>query len=441
MRHRFLAACSAIAAAAALAAQQPLNPTEKLERARALVIERERRLPDYTCLQTVDRQYFKPRHKHDQTPCDRPHAPGDLVLASSDRLRLDLKVSQGEEIGSWPGSQFTSANIFDLVGGGPYGTGVLGALISDTFVKGGASYQYRGEETSAGLPLSGYRYQVPAASSHYQVRSGSGWAPAAFSGEFWIDADSQKLRRLTAQSRGLPPESGACAVETTVDYQEAQAGTGAFLLPHESSMHIVMRDGNETQFAAAYSGCREYRGEATIRFDEAPTESAAQNPTGPVAAIPEGLSFSLALDEPIDSDKAAAGDLVKAKMRKPVRPSKSKTVLVPADAEVVVRIVKMQHVLGEHPRFEIGLMPEKVQVGGAWRPLHAKVEVRESLNVEDVQHGTVASDPGSSASIIIIPPAGQSPLISAFLFPTSRSRYVVPAGYVSEWETIGPPKR
>jgi hypothetical protein len=425
--------------AAALVAQTPLDASGRLARARDILIERNKRLPDYTCLQTVDRRYFRPRHKHDHaTPCDqgRPRNPNSLALESSDRLRLDLKVSQGEEIGSWPGSQFSSRSIFDLAGGA-YGTGILGALISDTFVKGGAAYQYTGEQTSAGAHLSSFNYQVPAASSHYQVKTGSGWAPAAFAGAFWIDSDSLQLKRLTAQSKGLPPESGACEVSTDVDYQEVHAGTGSFLLPQQSSMHIVMQDGNETEFTAVYSGCREYHGEATIHFDEAPVEGQAKAGTTPAAPIPAGLSFSLALAEPIDTDSAAAGDLVKAKVRQPVRGAKSKTVLVPAGAAVEVRIVQMQHWLSDKPRFSIALLPEKVEVAGVWRPLYAKASPQRSLEVADVQHGNMVSQSGDT--VVIIPPAGQSPLISAFLFPTDKNRYVVPAGHASDWETIAPP--
>jgi len=66
----------------------------------------------------------------------RPTLASRSKLESSDRLRLVLKVSAGLEIGSWADSQFTVRNIFDLIGGGPYGTGMLGALITDIFVNG-----------------------------------------------------------------------------------------------------------------------------------------------------------------------------------------------------------------------------------------------------------------------------------------------------------------
>jgi hypothetical protein len=50
-----------------------------------------------------------------------------LQLYLTDRLHLDVKVSHGNEIGSWAGaSQFDSRSIFDLVGTGPFGTGTLG---------------------------------------------------------------------------------------------------------------------------------------------------------------------------------------------------------------------------------------------------------------------------------------------------------------------------
>ena len=128
-------------------------------------------MPNYTCVQTVERRYFKPKRKRAaQSACDQDNSPRpeDLALQATDRLRLDLKVSQGDEIGTWAGSQFDSRSIFELVGGGPYGTGMLGALISDTFIEGGALYHYTGEENTNGTRLSAYSYQVPAAASHYR---------------------------------------------------------------------------------------------------------------------------------------------------------------------------------------------------------------------------------------------------------------------------------
>ena len=429
-----------IVTAATLFAQQSPIPTDRLARAREILVERDNRLPDYTCVQTLDRRYLNPKHKHGPAPaCGQglSSGPAGLVLQATDRLRLDLKVSQGVEIGSWAGSQFDSRSIFDLVGGGPYGTGMLGALISDTFVKGGATYRYIGEEINDGTRLCAYSYQVPALASHYQVRSGSAWTPVAFSGSFWLDAESLELKRLTAQSKGLPPESGACESATTVDYQKLAAGNGAYLLPRQSSTQIAMQDGTETEMTAVYSGCREYRGEATIRFDEAPADGGAKAAAAPAAPLAAGLELSIALTEPIDTDTAAAGDIVNAKIRKPVRDRKSKAVMVPAGAAVQARIVQMQHWLMDPPRFVISIALEKLEEGGAWRPLYAKAERRATVNVADVDQGTLVAEPGST--IMVVPPKGQPPQLGAFLFPTEKSHYRVPAGYASDWTTIEPP--
>jgi hypothetical protein len=45
-------------------AQKPSDPAELLAKARDLVIARAKRLPNYVCVQTVDRQYFKYLRRH-----------------------------------------------------------------------------------------------------------------------------------------------------------------------------------------------------------------------------------------------------------------------------------------------------------------------------------------------------------------------------------------
>ena len=141
--------CLLAAATVALLAQQPSDPRELLAQAREVIVARARRLPDYTCVQTVDRQYYRPlRRRFPRPSCAQIAAvnrdrPNDLVLLATDRLRLELKVSHGQEIGAWArSSQFSSRSIFELIGGGAYGTGTLGGFLTDIFKDGGATYQY-----------------------------------------------------------------------------------------------------------------------------------------------------------------------------------------------------------------------------------------------------------------------------------------------------------
>jgi hypothetical protein len=412
-----------VAMTAALFAQQPLDSTDRLVRARELVIKRNQRLTNYTCLQTVDRHYFKLRRMDlNRPPCDQVDArnPKDLILESTDRVRLDIKVSQGLEIGSWAGSSFSSRSIFDLVGGGPYGTGMLGGLMSDIFVNEGASYEYLGD--------SAYSFEVPLAHSHYRVKAaGTGWVVTAFSGSFALDPDSLDLQRITARASGLPPETSICEVEDTVEYQKVRVGDGEFLLPRQSSLRLVMQDGTETRSATVYSGCREYLGESIIHFDEAPVAGRAKGAEPAAAPLPEGLPFSVELTDPIDTDTAAAGDVVHAKIRKAVRAADSNTIVVPAGSAVQGRIVQMQHWVERPGQFKILMMVEKVEVGGVWRQLYAR-------HVRDLTTSKVAG-----RKVIVVPPVGQASRVGVFRIATDKSRYRVPVGYVSNWVTVEAP--
>jgi hypothetical protein len=428
-----------IALGTPLLAQQPAHPTDRLVRARNILVDRAKHLPDYTCIQTVDRRYFKrlprkvtaldgdvvrtyqPIHSCDQIRSLSRH---DLVLQSTDRLRLDIKVSQGFEIGSWPDSQFSARSIFELISGGPYGTGMLGALISDIFVNGGATYRYVGEETATGTQLSAFTYHVPLGSSHYQVKSGSNWVAMEFAGAFWLDSTTLDLKRLSVQATELPRQIGACQAETTVDYQKVHVGTGEFLLPRQSSLRLVMEDESETQSTAVYSGCREYVGKSTIRFDQAPAAGETKSAEVPATPLPEGLPLSLTLTSPIDTNTAAAGEIVTAKVRKPVRAPQSKIVLVPAGAVVQGRIIQMQHWLNKPRHFTISILLERLEVGGLSRPLYAKIDTYSDL---------------FGSTTIARTPVGLSPLAAAFLFMTNKNRYRVPAGYKSNWVTVDPP--
>jgi hypothetical protein len=183
-------------------------------------------------------------------------------------------------------------------------------------------------------------------------------------------------------------------------------------------MRMLRRDGTETRTSAVYAGCREYHGEATIRFDDA-APGDVQSSVAPAAPLPAGISLSLALTSPIDTDTAAAGDVFKARLREPVRTSGR--VLVPAGATVEGRIVQMQHSAIQPQQFTISLMLEKVEVRGVATPLFARI-----------------SWVGGSTSISL-PPLGQSPLVAALVFKTNSNRYIVRSGYQTNWVTVAAP--
>ncbi len=361
-------------------AQTPSGATAILTHARDRLLDRTERVPNYICSQTVDRNYFRLAaatalpSSCDQVAGARKKGAYKLELEATDRLHLDVKVSEGREIGSWAGAnKFDSRDILDFIGGGPYGTGPLGTLIGDIFGNRGVTFVFDGEEDLEGKRVYKYEYRVPLASSHYNVKAGAGWVVSAFSGAFWIDPSKFELKRLTANTPELSAETQACAADMSMDYETMRIGTGDFLIPKRSELHFFLRDGTENNSITAYSGCHQYHGEATLRFDDSPAASgAAQNPAKAAPPIvTAGLPLTLAFADPIDTATAAAGDAVKATVRKPVRMDKSTQVLIPAGSVVRGRLVRMQHLLGANPNFVISILLESIDIGGVRMPFYA----------------------------------------------------------------------
>jgi len=428
-----------LAVAGALFAQSPPDPTDVLAHTRDNLNERRNQLPNYVCIQTVDRTYLRPSVDPQTAPsCSQTHEGernrGREVYLT-DRLHLDVKVSHGVEIGSWAGaSQFDSRSIFELVGRGPFGTGALGPFLSDIFTEGSASFDFDGEKPAGGVKLYQYSFRVPLSTSHYKVEVGHDWETLAYDGLLRIDPQSFDLKYLLVRASELPRESETCDAVTSVDYDRVQMGAASFLLPQQSRMHIIMNDGTESDIATKFSACREYRGEATIHFGDEPAAIAPGQKTNREAAVtlPPGLPLSLELASPIDTDTAAAGDVVMETVRKAVRLHHSGELLIPEGATVRGRIIRMRHWLVSPRRFEIAIRLETLETSGVSGPIFAKPATDYERMNSGLHHRTQ----------IVLPPAGQPATVAAFAFAASGDRYVVPRGFASSWMTIAaPPQR
>lgn len=426
-----------VALSGVLCAQAPPDPTEVLTQARDRIVQSQPRLPNYTCVQTVDRSYFrKDKQPHPLSSCGQMRSEknahnGHPALVLTDRLRLDVKISAGEEIGSWAGaSQFDVKSIFDLVATGPFATGALGGFVFDILASGGV--QFVNESTSNGTTLYRYRFQVPLASSHHLVKVGQSWQAVAYEGEIGIDPHTFDLRHVLLRSSELPPETETCEMTNTVEYAMVRLSSGDFLLPQQSRFHVVMANTQESDVTTTYTGCREYQSESTIHFEEgAPAETVGENAgTAVPVKLPRGLPIALELEKPIDTDLAAAGDVVIEKVCKTVRAKGSKEVLIPAGATVLGRIVKMQHWLSPPARFDIAILLEKWDAGGVWTPLLAEPDRRSvGADLSVRRRGLPAA----------LPPTSPPTRVNTFLFPTNQNRFVVPRGFESKWITTDVP--
>ena len=430
----------AVAISVTIDGQNQLDPTDVLSQARDHLLERTERLPNYTCVQTVDRKYLRPANPEFPAPsCDvisglKKRDRYKVVTEGTDRMRLDVKVSEGREIASWVGAnRFSTRDIIELIGGGPFGTGPLGTYIGDIFKDGGASFDFMGEVNGAFE----YRFQVPAASSHNLIKITGGWTQTAYSGTFLIDPSSYDLKRLEVQTSELPPESEACDAFTTVDYQRVLIGAREFLAPARSSLLFTMRNGNETENVTTYTSCREYSAESTVRFDDVREDAAQAAPPAAIPVlIPAGLTVVLALAGPIDSDTAAVGDPVVLVVKSPVRNGKSKQVVIPAGAKVHARLIRMDHWLGSSGHFDFSFLLESIELNGATSPFYATRDRPQPLSA--FNRGSGLRQPGLH---IVLPPAGQPACTGSFAFFSTGNRYVLKRGFVSEWMTLLPPAK
>jgi hypothetical protein len=415
------------------------NPDTVLEQARAQLQAMALGLEKYVCIETLNRSYYQRVEPLPASggldagpPCGQTaggssaqRKPGRLE--STDRVRLEVSVSHGHELHSWPGAtRFDTRDIDEIIRDGPVSTGAFGGYLAGIFGQPGATFQYHGEQTVNGKTVFEYRYSVSLAASRFLIKAAAGWRPAAYEGEFQIDPQSLELERLSVHATELPSGAAFCEAAATLNYQRMHIGDSDVILPRQSQMEIVLKSGKEVHNVTTFSSCREYQAESEIVFPTtAETESTATRSAGRGrVALPIGLPVTLALAGPIDTDTAASGDPIDAKVVKPVRRQGSAQELIPAGAIVHGRIRRVEHHLLPTPYFLIAVAFNRVDVHGVISPFVVHGEANTEL-VRELGANLEIRDTGIWFWGV-----------GTFLFPSNKSRTVIPAGFESKWFTL-----
>jgi hypothetical protein len=410
------------------------EPDALLERARVKVQELTKRLDRYVCVETVNRSYFSPapmRNRPLESPACAAPTLGRMKetyeLVSTDRLRVEVTVSQSRELHSWPGATgFDIRDIDQLIENGPVSTGSFALYLSNIFDRPGVLFHYEGEQVEQGRRELRYRYESSAQASRFELKSVRARLQVPFDGEFWIEPETLELNRLTIRASQVPPGTGVCGVASTLDYRVLQIGDGKVILPRHSQLEIAYRDGRASRNDTTFSNCREYQAESEVRFDvPAGQPGAAASPAGRTRiALPLGLPVTLALQESIDSDSAATGDPVSARVVKPVRRAGATEDLIPVGAIVHGRIRRMEHHLLPQPYFVVAIAFNRMEIKGSLAPFAARHEADPKLARE------LGALLNLRATGIWFWDVG------TFLFRTDKTRHTIPAGFESTWFTL-----
>ncbi len=306
------------------AQQLPESPL-LLAAVKTKVIENVVHLPDYTCAVTIDRQIKPGSSKQFQ---------------SRDLVHLEVAMVGGDEVYGWPGAHRIAESELASLVGGTIGNGDFGLLIKSIFLNAGASFRFAGSEKLEGTATLRFEYRVPLAASGYRLKVPPNEAVVGYHGAFWVQRSNLELIRLDLAADDIPEDLGLVSSTETIAYEQMKIAAGEFLLPRGSRLEMVDFDGTENRNQTSFHNCHQYSGESVLSFGDPPPEAPP-----PVHAeiqgmdLPQDFSATLSLVTPINSETAAVGDPVEARLEDNVRAGKK--LIVPKGAILSGRIAEL----------------------------------------------------------------------------------------------------
>lgn len=364
MRFVIPRAIAAPAFAAVLACPAPGfdDPQQILDRFLPRVKTELERLPDFACTQEVT------RHRRGS-----PEQKWENV----DSLRFEVAAVGDRELYARPGERrFQDRPLADMVGRGTIGTGQFANLAKHVFLVQDPRFGFRGKGERNGRPAYEFEFDYPAERSNYRLRSGTEESVVAFQGSFWVDEATMDLLQLEIQAYDIPERLGLAEANTTVGYRRVAVQSAQVLLPVEANLHMVLVRGYEDLNRTRLTGCRSYRVESAVRFDddtitETPTPAGATipDPARAVPSLPDRSLIEAALETEVDTANAKLGDPVTAVVVRELRDGEE--LIVPQGARLHGRISRIERQEMAFAVYEIGLELDEIELHGERMPFNA----------------------------------------------------------------------
>jgi hypothetical protein len=273
-----------------------------LSRAKRHVGEELARLPNISCLETVQRERQAANGK-----------PRPL-----DTVRLEVLTNGKKELYAAPGERkFSEEHPIQYVGSGVIGDGFFGLFLKEVFLDGGASYEYKGEEDLGGRRAARYNWRIPLMNSGHSFALQEGSGMVGMRGSFWVNPETYDVIRLEMNAEDFPPTLPLSEAVTVINYGRVSIGDEQFvLLPESGDFRMTRFSGESDHNHIEFTHCRLYGAQSTISFaaPDAPpsTEPARFGISGnddTLRPLPAGLQIGVKLNTRITAE-ATVGTLI-----------------------------------------------------------------------------------------------------------------------------------
>jgi VWFA-related protein len=387
-------------------------------------------IPNYTCLETVQRSVQRPRAN--------ALSPIDIVL-------LEVSTVGDKELLAWPGARrFEEGNVSSFASGGMIGSGVFASHARNVFLVETTTMQYHGDEEVSGRMLARFDFRVPESWSGYQIQANGASAKVGTTGSFWIDPASLELVRMEVRADDIPAAIGIERTETDIDYAPVRIGDSDILLPQAAKILVALPTGEVRRNDIQFSHCHEYLTESTIRFDMPDTAAARPAQQWQTVDLPAGLTVSIELDTAVDSATAHIGDILRGHVTSDVR-RKGKTI-IPKGAIATGRVRGIERSRAPGPAVDLTIEIAELEwensraqfYGELVPPASAREGENSLINLPSKDGGVpdVVSSAGHAAETVHAP---QIPGTGVLHLTGKQLR--IAAGFRMDWRTWEPNQR
>jgi hypothetical protein len=311
-------------------------------------------LPNYTCLETIDRTLRR--------------QPAKKVLFR-DRIRMEVAFIAASEMFSWPGAADFEADLLDqLPPTGASGAGGFGGWTRSLFGPSAPGLAVGGECMVEGRRGLKYNFSVPVEASKYAVTFGGRAALLPYNGYLCVDADASQIMELAVHAEQVPQP--VATMSETIHYGRTRIGAADFLLPMDHELTVTDLEGKENRSFTHFTACREYTAESSIVFDTEHRAAAPPPTKVEELHLPDGIQLELLLETPINSEESAVGDPIAARLDRAVNFS---GVAIPKGATVSGRIVGLEQYLEPEGYFIVSLEFTSLTFGDKRAQFHARL--------------------------------------------------------------------